>query len=54
MKLGVNCSLDLRTLRPDCVADRPPLCSLYEGFGFTLQDCVGKCSREFARYQIAV
>ncbi len=47
-------SLGLHTLRLDCVADRQRLRSLYEGFGFTLHDCVWKGGREFARYQIAV
>lgn len=47
-------SLGLRTLRLDCVADRQPLRRLYEGFGFTLHDCVLKGSRQFARYQIAL
>jgi len=54
MKLGVNRSLGLRTLRPDCVADRQPLRSLYERFGFTLHDRVWKGGREFARSKIAV
>jgi GNAT superfamily N-acetyltransferase len=47
-------SLGLRYLRLDCVADRQPLRRLYEGFGFTLNDCVRKGSREFARYQIVL
>lgn len=47
-------SLGLRTLRLDCVADRQPLRRLYEGFGFTLHDCVHKGRREFARYQIVL
>lgn len=46
--------LDLRYLRLDCVADRQPLRTLYEGFGFTLHDCVFKGRREFARYQIVL
>ncbi|KRD21890.1 GCN5 family acetyltransferase [Acidovorax sp. Root267] len=47
-------SLGVRYLRLDCVADRQPLRALYEGFGFTLYDCVLKGRREFARYQIAL
>lgn len=47
-------SLGLHTLRLDCVADRQPLRRLYEGFGFTLYDCVWKGRREFARYQIVL
>lgn len=47
-------SLGLRYLRLDCVADQHPLRRLYEGFGFTLHDCVFKGSRQFARYQIAL
>ena len=47
-------SLGLRYLRLDCVADRQPLRKLYEGFGFTLHDCVLKGRREFARYQIVL
>lgn len=47
-------SLGLRYLRLDCVADRQPLRTLYEGFGFTLHDCVWKGRREFARYQIVL
>ncbi|WP_010465158.1 GNAT family N-acetyltransferase [Acidovorax radicis] len=47
-------SLGLRTLRLDCVADRQPLRTLYEDFGFTLHDRVWKGRREFARYQIVL
>lgn len=47
-------SLGLRYLRLDCVADRQPLRTLYEGFGFTLRDSVWKGRREFARYQIVL
>jgi len=46
--------LGLRYLRLDCVADRQALRTLYEGFGFTLHDCVLKGRREFARYQIVL
>ncbi|MFN7152254.1 MAG: GNAT family N-acetyltransferase [Acidovorax sp.] len=53
-------SLGLSTLRLDCVADRQPLRALYEGFGFTLHDCIlkggkgGKGGREFARYEMVL
>lgn len=46
--------LGLSYLRLDCVADRQPLRGLYEGFGFTLHDCVRKGRREFARYQLVL
>lgn len=49
-----SCSLGLQYLRLDCVADRQPLRALYEGFGFTLLDCMLKGRREFARYQIVL
>jgi len=47
-------SLGLSYVRLDCVADRRSLRRLYEGFGFTLHDCVLKGRREFARYQIVL
>jgi GNAT superfamily N-acetyltransferase len=39
-------------LRLDCVADRAPLRSLYEGFGFSLHSEIRKGTTSFARYEL--
>jgi len=41
-------------LRLDCVADRTPLRSLYERFGFSLHSVIYKGERAFARYEMQV
>ncbi|WP_432730836.1 GNAT family N-acetyltransferase [Variovorax sp. W6] len=41
-------------LRLDCVADRAPLRSLYERFGFSLHSVMHKGERSFARYELRV
>ena len=41
-------------LRLDCVADRAPLRSLYERFGFSLHSVIRKGESSFARYELAV
>lgn len=41
-------------LRLDCVADRAPLRSLYERFGFSLHSVIHKGERAFARYELRV
>lgn len=41
-------------LRLDCVADRAPLRTLYERFGFSLHSEIRKGERSFARYVLPV
>ena len=41
-------------LRLDCVADRAPMRSLYERFGFSLHSVIHKGERAFARYELRV
>jgi len=45
-------SLGRRHLRLDCVADRVPLRSLYERFGFSLHSEIRKGASSFARYEL--
>lgn len=45
-------SLGRPFLRLDCVADRAPLRSLYERFGFSLHSVIRKGESSFARYEM--
>lgn len=44
--------LGRRHLRLDCVADRMPLRTLYERFGFSLHSEIRKGAMSFARYEL--
>ena len=44
--------LGRRHLRLDCVADRAPLRTLYERFGFSLHSEIQKGNSSFARYEL--